>query len=79
MPGFERAYILEIALRELSELLSPVGDHLKPALGPATVKLLTPWLPTGTRRPRTADRRSRAEGVRARSHPAFSRVLDQFR
>ena len=25
---------------ELSELLSPVGDHLKPALGPASSKLL---------------------------------------
>ena len=32
--------ILETALLELSELLSPVGDHLKPALGPATLKLL---------------------------------------
>ena len=34
------SYILETALRELSELLSPVGDHLKPALGQATHKLL---------------------------------------
>ena len=34
------SYILETALRELSELLSPVGDHLKPALGPASLKLL---------------------------------------
>ena len=34
------SYILEIALRELSELLSPVGDHLRPALGPASLKLL---------------------------------------
>ena len=34
------SYILETALRELSELLSPVGDHLRPALGPASLKLL---------------------------------------
>ena len=34
------SYILETALLELSELLSPVGDHLKPALGPASLKLL---------------------------------------
>jgi hypothetical protein len=37
---FGPSYILEIALRELSELLSPVDDHLKPALGPASLKLL---------------------------------------
>ena len=34
------SYILETALLELSELLSPVGDHLKPVLGPASSKLL---------------------------------------
>ena len=33
------SYIIETALRELSELLSPVGDHLKPTLGPASLKL----------------------------------------
>jgi hypothetical protein len=38
--GVRPSYILETALLELSELLSPVGDHLKPALGPATHKLL---------------------------------------
>ena len=35
--GVRPSYIL---LLELSELLSPVGDHLKPALGQATHKLL---------------------------------------
>jgi hypothetical protein len=34
------SYILETALLELSELLSPVGDHLRPALGPASLKLV---------------------------------------
>jgi hypothetical protein len=38
--GVRPSYLLETALRELSELLSPVGDHLKPALGPASLKLL---------------------------------------
>ena len=34
------SYILETALLELSELLSPVGDHLKPALEPTSLKVL---------------------------------------
>ena len=34
------SYVLETALLELSELLSPVGVHLEPALGPTSLKLL---------------------------------------